>query len=37
MASVKLEGIRKRYGAMEVVKGIDLEVADKTESDDILV
>src|SRR5690606_37135947 len=29
MASVKLEGIRKSYGAVEVVKGIDLEVADK--------
>src|SRR5690606_4190153 len=29
MARVTLEGIRKKYGALEVVKGIDLEIADK--------
>jgi multiple sugar transport system ATP-binding protein len=28
MASVSLKGIRKRYGANEVIKGVDLEIED---------
>ena len=28
MAGVKLEGVLKRFGAVEVIKGVDLDVKD---------
>ncbi len=29
MATVRLRGLRKSYGAVEVIKGVDLDVADR--------
>ena len=28
MSSLSLKGIKKRYGKVEIIKGVDLEVAD---------
>ena len=28
MAGVELSGVRKRFGAVEVIKGVDLNIAD---------